>query len=210
MRWLPLFALVAADIWSAVTAKPLLPTEDPWYDQPANIDTYAPGQTIRTRELSSQLSPFLPLPVDVKVESVHQYLFRTTDSLGNPIAAVNTLIKPRNADPSKLLAYALYYDSSNPACEPSYTLQPDSGSGLAGILSANNTLSTDTAFVSSNNPSVWPPPSASLTMFQSIVGRLSEPRMVGRDHRLRRSERPLFGRCDLRSSDFGRCSWSSN
>ena len=148
MRWLPLFAVVAADIWSAVTAKPLLPTEDPWYDQPVNIASYAPGQTIRSRELPGKLAPSIPLPVDVSVESVHQYLFRTTDSLGNPIAAVNTLIQPRNADPSKLLAYALFYDSSNPACEPSYVLRPDSDSGLVGILSPNSTLTPDAAVVS--------------------------------------------------------------
>ncbi|KAF5858562.1 hypothetical protein ETB97_004246 [Aspergillus alliaceus] len=157
MRWLPLFAVVTVNLWSAVSAaKPLPPTQDPWYDQPADIDTYAPGETIRSREISNQLQPFLPLPVDVSVEAVHQFLFRTTDSLGNPVAAVNTLIKPRNADPSKLLAYALYYDSSNPSCEPSYTLQPGSDpAGLPGIVSANSTLSTDTAFLAASLNQGW-------------------------------------------------------
>ncbi|KAF7592370.1 hypothetical protein BBP40_000354 [Aspergillus hancockii] len=157
MRWFPLFAVLAADIWSTVVAKPLPPTQDPWYDQPANISDYAPGEAIRTRQVSNRLQSLLPVPVDVYVESTHQYLFRTTDSLGNPVAAVNTLMKPRNADPSKLLAYELYYDTSNPNCEPSYTLQYDSDpAGLPGILLRNSSISTDTAFlVASLNQGWW-------------------------------------------------------
>jgi hypothetical protein len=152
MRWFPLLAVFATDVWSTVVAKPLPPTQDPWYDQPANISDYAPGETIRTRQVSNRLQSLLPVPVDVSVESVHQYLFRTTDSLGNAVAAVNTLMKPSNADPSKLLAYELYYDTSNPNCEPSYSLQYDSDpAGLPGILLRNSSISTDTAFVSSKH-----------------------------------------------------------
>ncbi|KAE8354342.1 secretory lipase-domain-containing protein [Aspergillus coremiiformis] len=156
MRYFPQVAVLTAGLWSAVAGKPLPPTQDPWYDQPANIASYAPGQTIRSRQLPNQLSPFLPISVTVSVASVHQFLFRTTDSLGNPVAAVNTLIQPQNADPSKLLAYALYYDSSNPACEPSYTLQPGSDpAGLPGIVFANTTLSSDSAFLAASLNQGW-------------------------------------------------------
>ncbi|KAE8154632.1 secretory lipase-domain-containing protein [Aspergillus avenaceus] len=151
---IPLLALAATV--TAVFAKPLSPTQDDWYTQPSNISDYAPGQTIRSRQLPAQIQPLLPLPVNVSVNAVHQFLHRTTDSLGNAVAAVTTLIEPANADPGKLLAYELYYDTANPNCEPSYTLQYDSDpAGLPGILIRNSTLSPDTAFLAASLNQGW-------------------------------------------------------
>ncbi|PGH10596.1 hypothetical protein AJ79_05419 [Helicocarpus griseus UAMH5409] len=108
---------------------PLPPSQDCWYEQPADIDEYKPGELIRSRQIENELKPFIELGGDVSVHSVYQYLFRTTDSLGNAVAAVTTLIIPYNSDPSKLLVYLVPYDSANPDCSPSYALRSEAETG---------------------------------------------------------------------------------
>lgn len=143
-----LFAFVAATA-ALARAQVVPPSLDPWYQQPSNITAYAPGELIRQRELSSRIQPLIPIPADASVERIYQYLYRTTDSLGDAVAAVTTLLVPYNSDPTKLLVYQTAYDSSNPDCSPSYSLQYGSApGGLLGVLGANSTLSTDGPFVS--------------------------------------------------------------
>ncbi|QSS58979.1 hypothetical protein I7I51_08410, partial [Histoplasma capsulatum] len=90
----------------------------------------------RFRQLESKIQPLLP------------YLFRTTDSLGNAVAAVTTLIVPHNSDSSKLLVYQAAYDAANGDCSPSYTLRPGSSSaGLLGLLMPNSTTFTEGIFL---------------------------------------------------------------
>ncbi|KAJ5729642.1 uncharacterized protein N7483_004150 [Penicillium malachiteum] len=101
------------------------PSEDSFYDQPSNISDYDNGEVVRSRSVSPELVSFLSLPVDVSVQTVHQYFFRTTDSLGDAAGSVVTLIEPYNSDPSKLLGYQAFYDSANVDCSPSYTLRAD-------------------------------------------------------------------------------------
>lgn len=138
---------LAAWAWGVLdTAAALIPpTQDPWYDQPANISAYTPGQLIRSREVAPEMEPYVPLLMSIDVESMHQYLYRTTDSIGEPVAAAATLIVPHNADPTKLLAYETFYDANNPDCSPSYTLR--SGSSTTGVI-PKMTQPLDLAFVS--------------------------------------------------------------
>lgn len=123
------------------------PSEDPFYDQPANISTYKAGDVIRSRSVDPQLESFLSFPVNISVKAVSQFLFRTTDNLGDAAAAVVTLIEPYNSDPTKLLGYQTFYDSANADCSPSYTLQAEDES-LASLLAGN--ASEDVPFVSTN------------------------------------------------------------
>ncbi|KAJ5986171.1 hypothetical protein N7451_010536 [Penicillium sp. IBT 35674x] len=120
------------------------PSEDPFYDQPNNISTYAAGEVIRSRSVDPQLESLLSLPVDISVKAVSQFLFRTTDNLGDAAAAVVTLIEPHNSDPTKLLGYQTFYDSANVDCSPSYTLQAESES-LVNLLAGN--VSEDVPFM---------------------------------------------------------------
>lgn len=122
------------------------PSQDPWYRQPDDIGGYSAGDVIRSRQVPPQLQSFLSLPVDVSVKSVTQYLFRTTDSLGEAVGSVATLIEPYNADPSKLLGYQAFYDSASVDCSPSYTLRANN-KGLGYSLS-NVNVSLDIPFVS--------------------------------------------------------------
>ncbi|KAF3391552.1 Lipase A [Penicillium rolfsii] len=126
------FLLIHAAFAASITP----PSQDPWYTQPSNISDYAAGEMIRSRSVSPQLESFLSLPVNVSVKAVYQYLFRTTDSLGDAVASAVTLIEPYNSDPSKLVGYQAFYDSANVDCSPSYTLQADNeslGSSTSGL-----------------------------------------------------------------------------
>ncbi|PLB44986.1 putative lipase 2 precursor [Aspergillus steynii IBT 23096] len=123
MRTLYILGFIASHISLAVSQSAVPPSQDSWYTQPYDIDQYYPGQMIRTRQVSNRLQSLLALPVDVSVETVHQYMYRTTDSLDNPVAAVTTLMVPFDSDPTKLLAYQTAYDTSNADCSPSYALR---------------------------------------------------------------------------------------
>lgn len=122
------------------------PSQDPWYRQPDDIGGYSAGDVIRSRQVPPQLESFLSLPVDVSVKSVTQYLFRTTDSLGEAVGSVATLIEPFNADPSKLLGYQAFYDSASVDCSPSYTLRAKNKD--LGYSLSNMNVSLDIPFVS--------------------------------------------------------------
>lgn len=127
------------------------PSQDPFYVQPSNIGTYAPGELIRSREISSRLATWILLPKrSMNIKSAYQYLYRTTNSVGEPVAAAATLLIPHNSDPSKLLAYQTAYDSANNDCSPSYTLRYGSApdGGTQGIATQNSTFATDPPFVS--------------------------------------------------------------
>lgn len=132
---------------AAFAASVTPPSQDPWYDQPSNISDYAAGEMIRSRTIPPQLESFLSLPVNVSVKAVYQYLFRTTDGLGDAVASAVTLIEPYNSDPSKLVGYQAFYDSANVDCSPSYTLRADNEN--LGYLASGLNVSEDIPFVSS-------------------------------------------------------------
>lgn len=145
-----LLGFIASYASLVVSQDDVPPSQDPWYSQPSNIAGYYPGQMVRTRQVPNRLQSLLTLPVDVSVESVHQYMFRTTDSLDNPVAAVTTLMVPFHSDPTKLLAYQTAYDTSNPDCSPSYTLRyRTSLDGSTSLI--NSTAPSDLPLVSSLN-----------------------------------------------------------
>jgi hypothetical protein len=67
---------------------------DKWYQAPRNINRLAPGSIIRQR--------LVPRPVvlngtRVELDAAWQILYKTRNSLGGPLAAVTTLLKPKNA-----------------------------------------------------------------------------------------------------------------
>ncbi|OKP07330.1 Lipase A [Penicillium subrubescens] len=103
------FLLICAAFAASITP----PSQDPWYEQPSNISDYVAGEMIRSRSVPPELESFLALPLNVSVKAVYQYLFRTTDSLGDAVASAVTLIEPYNSDPSKLVGYQAFYDSAN-------------------------------------------------------------------------------------------------
>ncbi|OQE28881.1 hypothetical protein PENSTE_c003G05798 [Penicillium steckii] len=133
--------------WAIIAVSIDPPSQDVWYRQPDDIDRYAKGEVIRSRQVPPQLESFLSLPVNVSVKTITQYLFRTTDNLGNAVASAATLIEPFNADSSKLLGYQTFYDSASVDCSPSYTIRAKNEVGDFGIPKLN--VSLDIAFMAS-------------------------------------------------------------
>lgn len=98
----------------------LLPSQHPWYKPPPDIKSHKPGTVISSREIDTNLQGILPRGPTPNVHTAWQYMYRSTDSLGNPVADVATLLVPKNADPKKLLVFQSIYDSANADCGPSY------------------------------------------------------------------------------------------
>lgn len=110
---------------SAIASVALLPpSQDPFYTPPYDLDSYLPGQTIRARRVGADLTgEFGKTLTKLALNETYQYLYRTTNGLGEAAAAVTTLLIPENADPSKLLVYQAAYDTANNDCSPSYALR---------------------------------------------------------------------------------------
>jgi hypothetical protein len=112
-------------------SKPIPPSDDPFYVPPTGFESAKPGDILRSRPVPSALSLFQVIPLNLK--GAWQLLYRTTDSLGNPVATVTTVMVPKNADPKKLLSYQVAEDSGGEInCAPSYTLQTGSNTTYAG------------------------------------------------------------------------------
>lgn len=92
--------------------------DDPFYRQPAaaRLAGMAPGTIIRYRPIS---------PRAYRVSHVQargwQFVYRSTDTQGMPVADVATLLVPPRAR-DRLLSYQVAYDALNPVCAPSQEL----------------------------------------------------------------------------------------
>lgn len=97
-----------------------VPAEDPWYADPDDLAAYAPGQIIRSRTVQTRILG-IPFPVDTR-----QLLFRSNDIHDNPIATATSVITPGipwTGGPRPVVSFQEAIDSTNSACNPSYTLQ---------------------------------------------------------------------------------------
>ncbi|KAK3196195.1 hypothetical protein K4F52_000575 [Lecanicillium sp. MT-2017a] len=101
-------------------AKPLLPSEDPWYQAPENLSAYAPGDVIRSRKPPHVLAVY---NAPIRLAASYQLLYRTNDAFDNPIATATTVMIPHGADFSKFLSYQVEIDAVYDGCFPSYTYQ---------------------------------------------------------------------------------------
>ncbi|KAL3475713.1 secretory lipase-domain-containing protein [Aspergillus californicus] len=133
-----LFLLVPflASALPAITERdgPLTPAEDPFYQPPPGWESTAPGTILRHR------TPPFPIAAfglaQVNLDATHQILYRTTDSFGEPITTVTTVLVPHNADYTKVLSYQVAQDAADTSCSPSFALQQfsDAGEALALIM----------------------------------------------------------------------------
>ncbi|KAI8341262.1 extracellular lipase [Chlamydoabsidia padenii] len=140
-------SLIGVFLISIVSGAPLLtrdalkPSVDPFYVPDAGFENTKPGAILKTRVLSpNSLSAFSAFPQNI--QGVYQFLYRSTDALGNPTATVTTLMVPKNADPTKLVSYQTAEDSPTSDCAPSYSLQK--GTSLGGVLPQAEILLMDT------------------------------------------------------------------
>lgn len=99
----------------------LLPSDDPFYAVPHDIDSFLPGEIIDFREPPSEISSYGWVPTHLK--KAYQILYRTTNSLQQPTATVLTVLIPPDADYDKVLSLQMAEDSTTINCGPSYTMQ---------------------------------------------------------------------------------------
>ncbi|KAL4938220.1 hypothetical protein BDV06DRAFT_232024 [Aspergillus oleicola] len=113
---------------------PLPPGEDPFYTPPAGWESTAPGAILQHRAVPYPIAAFGL--AEVNLYASYQILYRTTDSFGDPITTVTTVLVPYDADYTKVLSYQVAQDAADPNCSPSFALQQysDAGEALALIM----------------------------------------------------------------------------
>ncbi|MFD6463919.1 lipase family protein, partial [Streptomyces roseolus] len=120
-----------------IPALALPPELDEFYSPPASlVASAAPGQVLRARAIAPAFFGIAQLNVDA-----WQLLYRTTNSFGEAISTVTTVLKPRGARPEggrKLLSYQIAEDSAAQYCAPSYVIQ--SGAIPADYVNAAEVL----------------------------------------------------------------------
>lgn len=141
-RTITLFATLALAFTTALSAPAQaaggtpVPEDDPFYDVPANVASYADGAVIASRRITA-LAYILPLPADA-----WQILYKTRDSHGAPTATVTTLMVPKTAwkgsGPRPMISYQTAEDGVAGKCAPSYGLK----AGLIGSGGSNAAAET--------------------------------------------------------------------
>lgn len=104
----------------ALQIGPSIPSKDDFYKAPNGFESKPNGSILKIRKTPF---PLRSMFLKVNVEDSWQILVRSEDSFGEPNAVVATVIKPYNADSSKLLSYQTAEDSGSPDCAPSYAFQ---------------------------------------------------------------------------------------
>lgn len=97
--------------------------DDPFFDRPADLDAYPPGTVLRERSAQMRALPGAIVP-----HTARQFMVRSTDSAGRPIAVTATLVLPHTEgpdDPLPVVVYNMAIDSLGARCTPSYRMVHD-------------------------------------------------------------------------------------
>lgn len=109
-------ALAATALAPGAAQAAVSPKNDPFYQYTGTtpLSEIAPGTVLATR-----VKPFRIAGIQTSLRAV-QLLYRTTNQVGRPVVNVTSVLKPPFAVGSpKLLSYQSFYDSLNPADQPS-------------------------------------------------------------------------------------------
>ncbi|ORV82642.1 lipase [Mycobacterium interjectum] len=101
--------------------RPLLPSDDPFYQPPPGFQHAEPGTVLRSREVELAFLGLIPQPA-----TAVQLLYRTMDMNGQPEATATTVIVPAKLAPGQtcpLLSYQCAIDAMTSRCFPSYALR---------------------------------------------------------------------------------------
>jgi alpha-beta hydrolase superfamily lysophospholipase len=102
-------------------ARPLLPSNDPFYQPPPGYQHAMPGTVLRSRDVELAFLGLIP-----QRAMATQLLYRTTDMNGNPEATATTVIIPADVTPEHpcpVLSYQCAIDAVTSRCFPSYALR---------------------------------------------------------------------------------------
>ncbi len=101
--------------------RPLLPSDDPFYQPPLGYQHAEPGTVLRSRDVELAFLGLIPQPIKAV-----QLLYRTTNMSGEPEASATTVIVPADVTPERpcpLLSYQCAIDAMSSRCFPSYALR---------------------------------------------------------------------------------------
>ncbi|TYL45020.1 triacylglycerol lipase [Nocardioides sp. BGMRC 2183] len=105
------------------------PLDDPFfdYDGATPLEEVAPGTVLKTRTIPYSIQG-LNLPL-----KAHQILYRTRNTLGDAVANVTTVVRPSLSlrRDARVVSYQSFYDSLNPADQPSAAIAGGQGLGPA-------------------------------------------------------------------------------
>jgi hypothetical protein len=121
-------ALMVPALSSAAASSP---SQDPFYQYTgsAPLSSYTPGTPLKTRTVPYHI---IGLATPLKAT---QILYRANDAKGRPVVNVTSVIQPSCflcLNREKVLSYQSFYDSLNPADQPSWTIQ--GGLTLGGMI----------------------------------------------------------------------------
>lgn len=110
-------ALITPSVSSAATS----PADDPFYQYTGStpLANIAPGTVLNTRTIDYKI---LGISIGLKAT---QLLYRSTDAQLRPAVNVTTVVKPKCVicpNKNKVISYQSFYDSLNPADQPSWAL----------------------------------------------------------------------------------------
>ena len=133
---LPAQTQIVGGFWDGV--RPLLDVRNPedqteFYQEPAGVDVnaLAPGTVLRERTFNYHVAT-VETPLHVS-----QILYVTTNALGEHEANVTSVIHPPQGAKGSVVAYQSFYDSSNPADNPSRMIAGNMS--LGGLIPAFET-----------------------------------------------------------------------
>lgn len=101
--------------------RPLLPSDDPFYQPPLGFQHAEPGTVLRSRDVELAFLGLIPQSIKAV-----QLLYRTTDMNGAPEASATTVIVPADLAPGRpcpVLSYQCAIDAMSSRCFPSYALR---------------------------------------------------------------------------------------
>lgn len=123
------------------SADPLVtPQNDPFYTPPSGWNSKAPGTILNSRPV--EVASMTPQAQDA---DAWQLLYRTTDTNGQPMVTVTTVLRPRTGQVKGLISYQVAEDASAPQCAPSYVLQqgaPDKYDASLDLIQIDQMLSS--------------------------------------------------------------------
>lgn len=99
---------------------PTPPSQDPFYTPPEGYESQPVGTILKYRKLEGPLGYVI---IPTKIKAAYQFIVRSEDTFGNPLAVATALYIPYNADPKKLLSYHVVMDAASVDCAPSYVFQ---------------------------------------------------------------------------------------
>lgn len=97
------------------------PSRDEFYTPSPGFEYATPGTILKIRPTPRAVRNLLFFHVPLK--NSWQVLVRSQDSFGEPNAIVTTILEPMNSNPSKILSYQTFEDSTSLKCATSYNYQ---------------------------------------------------------------------------------------